>query len=324
MDPELEERMHPQMVDFLKILEDQDKAQATKNKYRKGLEDYSDWLEEEGLSPEDVTPRDLQRYLSWLKDGKEFAPKTIRAKFVAVRRFYDDLGKSNGSHENPAEKVALADYAPRKTRKEEATKERRVWLPKSEVEQLVRNVPAPKLRNRLVVLFQYYTGLRRQEVSDVKLEDLDRENRKVQVHGKGGKTHTAHWQPKLDGLLSAWIDGGYRKASPYGRESEHLFVTRSSPRLSGDQINQIVKQAAENAGIQEVLFTDSRGWNHYKVTSHILRHSFAMHWLQNGGSIEGLSKNLAHSSVTTTEIYGEILEERASEEYERFAPDIEI
>jgi site-specific recombinase XerD len=49
-----------------------------------------------------------------------------------------------------------------------------------------------------------------------------------------------------------------------------------------------------------------------------------MHWLQNGGSIEGLSKNLAHASVTTTEIYGEILDERAREEYEQYAPDIDL
>lgn len=49
-----------------------------------------------------------------------------------------------------------------------------------------------------------------------------------------------------------------------------------------------------------------------------------MHWLQNGTSIEGLSKQMTHSSVTTTEIYGEILDERAGEEYEKYGPDIEI
>jgi integrase/recombinase XerD len=94
--------------------------------------------------------------------------------------------------------------------------------------------------------------------------------------------------------------------------------------LSGGHLNDIVKQAAENAGIQEVLYKDSAGRRHFKITSHTLRHSFAMHWLENGGSMEGLSKNLAHSSVTTTEIYGEILDERASEEYEKFAPDIDF
>lgn len=158
----------------------------------------------------------------------------------------------------------------------------------------------------------------------MKLSDIDREEREVQVRGKNNQIHTAHWQPKLDGLMTAWLDGGYRDSSPYARESDYLFLSNAAPVLRGKQINRIIVQAAENAGIQEVLYTDARGANQHKVTSHALRHSFAMHWLENGGSIEGLSKHMAHSSVTTTEIYGEILDERAKAEYEQFAPDIEI
>jgi len=74
--------------------------------------------------------------------------------------------------------------------------------------------------------------------------------------------------------------------------------------------------------LQKIIYTDARGAEHNKYTSHTLRHSFAMHWLDNGGSMEALSKHLAHSSITTTEIYGEVREDRASKEYEEFAPDL--
>lgn len=315
--------MHAQMEEFLDILRGQDKAEGTINEYRKGLRQFSSWLDEEGLNPEKVTSRDLQRYLSYLKTDKGYAPKTIRVRFVAVRRFYDDLTGSGVIPDDPTSNVTVTDYAPKRTRVEEVTKEPRKWLAKNELRKLVENVPAPQLRNRLLILFQYYTGLRRKEVCDVKLDDLDREERRVQVRGKNGKAHTAHWRPKLDGLLTAWLDSGYRSASPYARESDYLFLTESSPQLSDGHLNDIVKQAAENAGIQEVLYEDAAGRRHFKITSHTLRHSFAMHWLENGGSIEGLSKNLAHSSVTTTEIYGEILDERAKDEYDKFAPDID-
>lgn len=316
--------MHDQMQEFIDILGGTDKAESTVNEYRKGLEIYSGWLHDQDLELEEVTPRDLQRYLAWLKTGKGYAPKTIRAKFVAVRRFYADRANNGGDHDNPASNVTVGDYAPKRTRKEETTKERRVWLSNEEVTALVENAPAPQVRNRLLILFQYYTGLRRQEVCDVKLEDIDREERQVQVRGKNEKVHTAHWQPNLDGLLTAWLDGGQRESSPYARESEYLFVTESSPQLSGNRLNDIVKEAAENTGIQEVLYTDAADRRHFKVTSHALRHSFAMHWLRSGGSIEGLSKTLAHSSVTTTEIYGEILDERSRKEYEEFAPSIDL
>lgn len=316
--------MDDRMQEFLDILRGTNKAETTVNEYRKGLGIYSDWLVEEDLNLYEITARDIQRYLSYLKNEKGYAHNTIRVKFAAVSQLYDDLVTSNDLEDNPIENVRLAEYAPKTTRKEEETKEERTWLSEKELKKLVNNVPAPQIRNRLVVLFQYYTGLRRQEVCDVKLSDLDREERRVQVRGKNETVHTAHWQPKLDGLITRWLDLGERSASPYARESEYLFLTESSPQMSGNTINKIVKQAAENAGIQEVLYEDARGNNHYKITSHTLRHSFAMHYLQNGGSIEGLSKLLAHSSVTTTEIYGEILDERAKDEYEQFAPNIDF
>lgn len=124
--------------------------------------------------------------------------------------------------------------------------------------------------------------------------------------------------------MTAWLDGGYRDSSPKAADSPYLFVSQLREKLSGTQINRIIRTIAEDAGIQEILSTDAAGRNQYKITSHTLRHSFAMHWQQNGGSIERLSKDLAHSSVTTTEIYGEILEDRAKDEYTEYAPKIDL
>lgn len=204
------------------------------------------------------------------------------------------------------------------------SKQKHIWLSKEELELSVEHVPAPKIRNRLLVLLQYFTGLRRQEIVDIRLSDLDREDRKVRVRGKGNKINTAYYQSKLDGLLTTWIDGGYRDASPYARDSPYLFVTQSTPQLSPGRVSYIVRVAAKEADIQEVLYVNAADKDQNKVTSYTLRHSFAMHYLKNGGSIEGLSKLMAHSSVTTTEIYGEILDDRAEEEYRKFAPTVDF
>jgi integrase/recombinase XerD len=162
-------------------------------------------------------------------------------------------------------------------------------------------------------------------LADIRLKDLDRDERQIQVRGKRDKIHTAHYQPRVDGLLAKWIDGlgkgSGRPHTRYADESPYLFPTDYSEKIAGSTINDVVVQAAKNAGIQEVVFTDAADKNHYRVTSHTLRHSFAMHYLQEGGSIEALSKLLAHSSVVVTEIYGEVLDERAGREYDEFAPD---
>ena len=316
--------MRDSLSDYLELLEGQNKAEGTLQQYSGGLTVFSAWLDEEGKEPERLTTRDLQRFLAWLNTERGYAPKTIRGYFSAVSGYYADLEAANEIENDPTDDIVVADYASEETLKERATKERRIWLTKDEVRLVVEHVPAPTIRNRLLVLFQYYTALRRQEVVDIELADLDREQRKVVVRGKGNTLNTAYWQPKLDGLLTTWLDGGYRNASPYAGESPYLFLSESGPSVSGDKLNKIVVEAAENAGIQEVLYQDAVGRNRYKYTSHALRHSFAMHWLQNGGSLEGLSKNLAHSSITTTEIYGEILDERAKDEYDKYAPDINL
>lgn len=316
--------MRDSMEEFLQLLGGTNKADGTIEAYRHALKQFSEWLDQENLDPDEVSTRDVKRYLSYLKSEKDYAPMTIRGRYSAVSEYYKDFSDTVSDFENPVEDVRLADYAPPTTRREEETKEERIWLTQDELSQLVKNVPAPTLRNRLVILFQYYTGLRVQEVSDVKLSDLTREERRVQVRGKNNKVHTAKWKAKLDGLLTAWIDGGYRDASPYARESDYLFLSNAAPYLRGQQINKIIVKAAKNAGIQEVLYTDAQGRNQHKITSHSLRHSFAIHWLENGNSMESLSRHMAHSSITTTEIYGEILEERAMEEYDKFEPGLEL
>ncbi|UWG48184.1 XerD/XerC family integrase [Halanaeroarchaeum sp. HSR-CO] len=316
--------MHEIFDDHLDLLRGQDKAKGTIKQYQGGLKAYSEWLEEQGIEPEGASTRDIQRYLSFLKNEREYAPGTVRGYYSCISGFYKNLDNTGVIEEDPTEGITLSNYASRETRKQQETKERRVWLSQEEMSQLVENVPAPTVRNRLLVLFQYFTGLRRQEVVDVKLEDIDRKERMVKVQGKGNVLNTAFWQPKMDGLLTAWLDGGYRGSSPHAEESPYLFLSQAAPQLSGEYVNRIVKEAAEEAGIQEVLFEDARGRSHYKYTSHALRHSFAMHWLQNGGSLATLSKQMAHSSITTTEIYGEILDERAKEEYDQYAPDIDL
>lgn len=316
--------MRASLQEYHDLLAGQNKATGTLQQYSGGLEAFSTWLDTEDLDPQNASTRDLQRYLAWLNAEQGYAPKTIRGYFTPVSGYYSDLEANGLIEDDPTEAIVVADYASEETLKSRATKKRRVWLKKEQLRQLIEHVPAPTIRNRLMVLFQYYTGLRRQEVVDVRLDDLDREARRVRVRGKGNTLNTAHWRPKLDGLLTTWLDGGYRAASPYADESPYLFLSESGSSVGGDTLNDIVVEAAKNAGFQEVLYTDAMGRNRYKYTSHVLRHSFAMHWLQNGGSLEGLSKHLAHSSVTTTEIYGEILDERASDEYDQFAPDVEF
>jgi integrase/recombinase XerD len=71
--------------------------------------------------------------------------------------------------------------------------------------------------------------------------------------------------------------------------------------MSKSLIEDIVRQAAQNAGINERLYEDAAGNNRWKITPHSLRHSCATDMINNGADIYRVSKYLGHSSVKVTE-----------------------
>jgi integrase/recombinase XerD len=308
-----------EMVRFLQSESGKTNSDETIYKYAKGLEDYSDWLDENDRGPlREVDYVDLQNYLAYLTKRKGYADKTVYIKWLPVQMFYSHLSKLKQIDSSPADDVDVTDYieSTKSTKTEKETGEERIYLKKDEVEKLVNNAPAPQLRNRLAILFMYYTALRRSEVTEVRVGSLNRDDRTVNVRVKGGDTHTAKWHSDLDGLMAQWLDYGYRDSYPTAEDSPYLFVTNTTEQLSPARLGEIVNEAAENAGLQETIFTDTEGRERNRITSHKLRHSFAMNALNDGMSIETLSNRLAHSSVVITEIYAEMEDDQSIEEYD--------
>jgi len=313
-----------EMVLFIQNEMGKNKTEGTVYKYAHGLEEFSEWLEREDISHTEVDFRDLGRYMGYLMGERGFANSTTETKFAPVNLYYKYLTKAEEIPENPTDKFNASEYIDwNKTKTEEETGDERVHLEEDELDKIVQNVPAPQLRNRLIILFTYYTGLRVSEVVNVELENINRNRREVNVEVKGGDEHTAVWHKDLNGLMRQWLDHSYRDSYPTADGSPYLFLTNRSEQISVRRVNGILDEAAENAGIQEVIYTDAAGREFKKVTPHKLRHSFAMHFLQNGGSIEALNNRLAHSSVITTEIYGEVQDDRGIKEYNEFMQSVQ-
>lgn len=307
--------MHDEIQDFLGAHRGQVKPK-TYEAFERHLEQFSEWLRERDLHPHDVTQRDLKKYIGYLSQEKGYAPKTSRSKFVPIRTYYKDEVAEEYIDESPARNIESSDVAKDRTLIEDSWKDERVFLSQEQIQKLVDNVPNPQIRNRCIILFQYHTGLRRNEVAKTKLEKMDREERKVTVIGKHDKKITAYWEPTLDPLLDTWIDK-YRVQSTHAASSPYLFLTNRSEKISGAQVNKIIKQSAENAGIQNVLFTDAKGHKRHSVTSHAVRHSFGAHWIEKGGSTAALHERFAHTDQQTTEIYKHAVDSWVREESEK-------
>lgn len=162
---------------------------------------------------------------------------------------------------------------------------------------------------------------RKQEAADIKLGDLDRDERRICIYSqKTGDTRTVFYQSSLDFLLDQWIDGGYRDAYSVAANSDYLFVTRRSEQFTFNSINKVVRKAADNAGIQKVLYEDASGNSRYRITTHALRHGFAVQCLKNEMNISTLSDLMGHENLETRKKYLQFTNDDLADAARRYGP----
>ena len=138
------------------------------------------------------------------------------------------------------------------------------------------------LKHRLVLMVLYYSGIRVNEIVNLKWEDIDFQRGTIHLKtAKGEKERIVFFHEKLKGFIE------YFNLKKEG----YVFFSNFGKKYDGRSVQLIVKNAARKSGISK------------KVTPHILRHSFATHLLEAGADIRHIQKLLGHSSLQTTQIY---------------------
>ncbi|MBA7652335.1 Tyrosine recombinase XerD [subsurface metagenome] len=177
-------------------------------------------------------------------------------------------------------------------------KDLKAYLSPEQVEKLIS--VAPNLRDALLVRIPWRTGIRVSELIGIRIQDIDFDNRaiviKVQkMRKKDGKTIERRRVIPIDqgtlALVREYLS--WRQRFPY--QGDLLFpITRQ-------RVDQIFWRLGRRAGITRV--GDPTISQHTKLHPHHLRHSFAIHCVKRGMTIERLQKILGHSSPTTTSVY---------------------
>lgn len=151
-----------------------------------------------------------------------------------------------------------------------------------EIEAMIKN--AGNIKHRCIVILLYSAGLRRAELLNLRLEDIDSTRMLIRIRaGKGGKDRQTLLSPCVLGELRLY----YRQWKP----ESYLFEGRPGERYSATSVLKVVKRAALRAGIRR------------QVSPHILRHSFATHLLEQGTDLRYIQSLLGHNSSKTTERY---------------------
>jgi integrase/recombinase XerD len=168
------------------------------------------------------------------------------------------------------------------------------------------------------------------ELVNIKLDDVEMEENRIRIHTlKGGDVRYVYFPDALKIELRDWIDT-QREAICQPKEN-YLFLSANAEtkgqQLSRYRPNRIVKQAADRAGINEVIYEDAAGREHYRITSHILRHTFAHRMLYGDSDMDlnTLSALLGHSTTAeTAETYLHPSEEMIKQEYDKASGDLSI
>ncbi|WPC42247.1 tyrosine-type recombinase/integrase [Clostridium sp. JS66] len=253
------------------------KSKETIKSYTSDLAAFQNFLESKyncAVYLNEVKDIDIDDYLYTLK-VKKLSSASRSRQLYTLRSFWNYMYKNNFCNLN----IAMSIEPIKIQRKE------RTFLSPEEVQDLINAIDHPVVKTVVQTLF--YTGLRISESLNLKLEDVDIENKIIHViNGKGAKNRNIPINIHLLSILQNYIKT-YRSSV----KSIYFFATEKSGSLSAPYVNRILNDTAKNLGWQK------------HISAHILRHSFASNLIKNGVNLVYVQKLLGHSNLKVTSIY---------------------
>lgn len=159
-------------------------------------------------------------------------------------------------------------------------------------------------RNKAMLEVLYATGVRISELLNLTLSNYNPEDASIKVMGKGSKERYVPLSDITIKYLNLYINE-YRSFILKTNTSEYIFVNYNGKKMSRQGFFKILKELCQKSGINK------------EISPHILRHSFATHLLNNGADLRIIQELLGHASISTTEIYSHISNEKIKEDYEK-------
>ncbi len=287
--------MHPKEAFSLYLEIERNLSPHSIRAYRQDLDMFHAFLADQPL--EKVDYRTLRRFLGHLKQ-EGYERSTIARRMATLRTYFRFLVRERMIPGNPT----LGLQSPKLTRK----------LPSFlDWEELQRLLDSPDesplgLRDRALLELLYATGMRVSEIADLSLRQLNWEEAEIRVVGKGSKERMVLMSDSAMGHLRRYLDAARPHFQPVN--TDKLFLNRSGKPLSSRSIDRMLKMRARKAGISK------------PISPHTLRHTFATHLLEGGADLRVVQELLGHASLSTTQIYTHVSQDRLRQVYQQAHP----
>ncbi|MFM7251668.1 MAG: site-specific tyrosine recombinase [Ilumatobacteraceae bacterium] len=275
--------------------------------YRRDLAGWTGWLVEQRSDVHGADRRAVDAFIG-ARRASGAAPASVARQLAAMRmlhRFMAEEGLRGDDPTADAEGVRVPSGIPHP-------------LSTVEVGQLLAAVAGTDpvaLRDRALLEFLYATGARISEVCGLSLADIDRHERLARVFGKGAKERIVPFGRPAARALGEWLDEGRPAFEPLrwarrGDESA-LFLGQRGSRLSRQGAWAVVRRYGEAVGLAD------------RLSPHVLRHSCATHMLDGGTDLRIVQEMLGHASISTTQVYTKVSQERLWQVYRQAHPRAE-
>ena len=287
------------------LVAERGRSRNTLSAYRRDLTGFWIWVDGQGRSLDDIGPADLDTFVGVLR-SRGLAPSSVKRTLVAVRslfRFRAQEGLSESDPSAGVETPRVPSGLPKA-------------LTESEVQLLldaVQGDDAVALRDRAVLEVLYGTGARISEVCALRLGDVDLDASMLRLFGKGAKERQVPLGRWARVALAQWLSAegrGAMEPEQWARrdDADAVFLNQRGGRLGRQGAWGIVRRYGDLVGLEG------------RLTPHVLRHCCATHMLDHGADIRAVQELLGHASISTTQVYTMVSNERLFAAYDAAHP----
>lgn len=261
--------------------------------YTKDLDDFYNYLDSKNIKNiSNIDYNIIRYYLKYLHD-KSYSKKTISRHISTLKSFFKYLLGEHYIKDNPMSLIT----SPKLDKK----------LPQvlyyEELEKLLNSIDDDSVigvRNNLILELLYSTGIRVSELVNIKINDIDKFNKQINIFGKGSKERIVIYGKVCEDKLNKYLS---KRSEIDKYNDESLLLNNQGRKLTTRGIRYIVDKIIKEGGLK------------FHISPHVLRHTFATHMLNEGADLKSVQELLGHENLSTTQIYTHVSNERLRNVY---------
>ena len=272
----------------------------TVSSYIRDIRQFSDWLERNGeLKVLDAAEVNIEGFLAYLQqEGRSAA--TVSRGLASLKNFYAYLVSTGFLAESPVTDSIHVDRGEKKLPQ---------VLSGAQVDKLLAQ-PAPVdpkgIRDKAMLELLYATGIRVTELIGLNLEDFNPDLKSIRVGDRKNIRAIPLYPAALRALTRYLAETRAVLVADSGEKA--LFVNVNGSRMSRQGFWKILKHYQAKAGIEQ------------EITPHTLRHSFAVHLIENGAELTAVKELMGHKDISSTQVYTHMINQKVKSVYDKCHP----